>query len=72
MKKCVAERRLFAWFSPWDIVEYLPVLTDLSSINVNVDAAVIASLKSLFGEAKTVETVAAYKVVSRFLVALDI
>ncbi|MCS5780978.1 hypothetical protein LNP24_11520 [Klebsiella pneumoniae subsp. pneumoniae] len=53
----------------------LITLTDQSTINVNVDAAVIASLKNLFGETKTVEavaTVAAYNMVSRFLVALDI
>lgn len=50
-------------------------LTDQSTQNVEVDAALIAGLKDLFGETETVEavaTVAAYNMVSRFLVALDV
>ncbi|WP_321803455.1 carboxymuconolactone decarboxylase family protein [Burkholderia sp. BCC1988] len=50
-------------------------LTDQSTRHVNVDADVIAELKSYFGERQTVEavaTVAAYNMVSRFLVALAI
>ncbi|MEU9530418.1 carboxymuconolactone decarboxylase family protein [Streptomyces sp. NPDC048210] len=53
----------------------LLTLTDQSTRNVDVDAAVIEELKRLFGETKTVEavaTVAAYNMVSRFLVALAI
>ncbi|MCD7987398.1 MAG: carboxymuconolactone decarboxylase family protein [Klebsiella quasipneumoniae] len=70
LKNAVPKRELF------DDQEWMLItLTDQSTINVNVDAAVIASLKNLFGETKTVEavaTVAAYNMVSRFLVALDI
>jgi alkylhydroperoxidase family enzyme len=50
-------------------------LVDQSTRRVVVDAAVIEELKALFGERKTVEavaTVAAYNMVSRFLVALAI
>lgn len=50
-------------------------LTDQSTRNVEVDAAVIEKLKAFFGEQQTVEavaTVAAYNMVSRFLVALAI
>jgi alkylhydroperoxidase family enzyme len=50
-------------------------LTDQSTRNVSVDAEVIDELKRHFGEAQTVEavaTVAAYNMVSRFLVALAI
>ncbi|HGM8359633.1 carboxymuconolactone decarboxylase family protein [Pseudomonas aeruginosa] len=50
-------------------------LTDQSTRQVKVDAEVIEDLKHLFGEVETVEavaTVAAYNMVSRFLVALDI
>jgi 4-carboxymuconolactone decarboxylase len=50
-------------------------LTDQSTRNVSVDADVIDELKGYFGEAQTVEavaTVAAYNMVSRFLVALAI
>jgi 4-carboxymuconolactone decarboxylase len=50
-------------------------LADQSTRNVVVNAAVIEQLKVLFGESKTVEavaTVAAYNMVSRFLVALAI
>jgi alkylhydroperoxidase family enzyme len=50
-------------------------LTDQSTRQVNVDSDVIDELKRLFGEIKTVEavaTVAAYNMVSRFLVALAI
>lgn len=53
----------------------LLTLTDQSTLNVDVDASVIATLKALFGEQQTVEavaTVAAYNMVSRFLVALAI
>ncbi|AEM85807.1 Carboxymuconolactone decarboxylase [Streptomyces violaceusniger Tu 4113] len=53
----------------------LITLTDQSTKQVDVDAEVIEELKRLFGEAKTVEavaTVAAYNMVSRFLVALAI
>lgn len=50
-------------------------LTDQSTKNVTVDADLIELLKSWIGDTKTVEavaTVAAYNMVSRFLVALDI
>lgn len=50
-------------------------LTDQSTRHVQVDTEVIEDLKQLFGEIETVEavaTVAAYNMVSRFLVALDI
>ncbi|MEU1212964.1 hypothetical protein ABZ424_11075, partial [Streptomyces sp. NPDC005790] len=50
-------------------------LTDQFTRHVDVDAAVIQELKRLFGETGTVEavaTVAAYNMVSRFLVALAI
>ncbi len=50
-------------------------LTDQSTRNAEVDAAVIEKLKAFFGEQQTVEavaTVAAYNMVSRFLVALAI
>ncbi|MFP6561961.1 carboxymuconolactone decarboxylase family protein [Paraburkholderia sp. B3] len=50
-------------------------LTDQSTRNVAVEVAVIEELKRLFGESKTVEavaTVAAYNMVSRFLVALAV
>ncbi|RIA47176.1 carboxymuconolactone decarboxylase family protein [Hephaestia caeni] len=50
-------------------------LTDQSTRNVEVDGQLIDELKSLFGEQQTVEavaTVAAYNMVSRFLVALAI
>lgn len=50
-------------------------LTDQSTRNIEVDADVIATIKRLFGERQTVEavaTVAAYNMVSRFLVALAI
>ncbi|MGW0819090.1 carboxymuconolactone decarboxylase family protein [Streptomyces viridiviolaceus] len=53
----------------------LLTLTDQSTRQVEVDADVIDELKRLFGEAQTVEavaTVAAYNMVSRFLVALAI
>ncbi|MEU3662435.1 carboxymuconolactone decarboxylase family protein [Streptomyces sp. NPDC032940] len=53
----------------------LITLTDQSTRRVEVDADVIEHLKRLFGEAQTVEavaTVAAYNMVSRFLVALAI
>lgn len=53
----------------------LITLTDQSTKQVQVDKHVIETLKSLFGEKQTVEavaTVAAYNMVSRFLVALDI
>lgn len=50
-------------------------LTDQSTRNVEVDERIIDRLKALFGEQQTVEavaTVAAYNMVSRFLVALAI
>jgi alkylhydroperoxidase family enzyme len=50
-------------------------LTDQSTRDIEVDARVIDKLKELFGEQQTVEavaTVAAYNMVSRFLVALAI
>jgi alkylhydroperoxidase family enzyme len=50
-------------------------LTEQSTTKVSVDGDVIERLKALFGETQTVEavaTVAAYNMVSRFLVALDI
>lgn len=53
----------------------LLALTDQSTRQVQVDAEVIEKLKALFGEQQTVEavaTVAAYNMVSRFLVALSI
>lgn len=53
----------------------LLALTDQSTKKIDVEAALIDELKRLFGEAKTVEavaTVAAYNMVSRFLVALSI
>ncbi|WNF00312.1 carboxymuconolactone decarboxylase family protein [Streptomyces luomodiensis] len=53
----------------------LITLTDQSTKQVEVNADVIEELKNLFGETKTVEavaTVAAYNMVSRFLVALAI
>jgi len=53
----------------------LVALSDQSTRNVQVDAAVIETLRSQFGEVQTVEavaTVAAYNMVSRFLVALGI
>ncbi|GHI94442.1 carboxymuconolactone decarboxylase family protein [Streptomyces olivaceus] len=53
----------------------LLTLTDQSTKQVEVDAALIEELKRLFGEQQTVEavaTVAAYNMVSRFLVALAV
>lgn len=53
----------------------LLALTDQSTRHVKVDAAVIAEIAQHFGETGAVEavaTVAAYNMVSRFLVALDI
>jgi len=53
----------------------LLALADQSTRAVAVDPAVIERLKTLFGEVQTVEavaTAAAYNMVSRFLVALDI
>ncbi|MEU4893053.1 hypothetical protein AB0B12_16820 [Streptomyces sp. NPDC044780] len=53
----------------------LITLTDQSTRQVEVNADVIEELRNLFGETKTVEavaTVAAYNMVSRFLVALAI
>lgn len=53
----------------------LLTLTDQSTRNVEVDEEVITTLKQLFGEQQTVEavaTVAAYNMVSRFLVAFAI
>jgi len=53
----------------------LIALTDQSTRGVQVEAGVIDTLKSQFGEVQAVEavaTVAAYNMVSRFLVALGI
>ncbi|WP_368448729.1 carboxymuconolactone decarboxylase family protein [Cobetia amphilecti] len=53
----------------------LLALTDQSTRQVEVDGAIIETLKTLFGEQQTAEavaTVAAYNMVSRFLVALAI
>ena len=50
-------------------------LTDQSTRSIVVEESVIETLKSLLGEKETVEavaTVAAYNMVSRFLVALAI
>ncbi|TFW39752.1 carboxymuconolactone decarboxylase family protein [Pseudomonas putida] len=50
-------------------------LTDQSTRRVAVDKAVVEEVKQIFGEQQTVEavaTVAAYNMVSRFLVALNI
>jgi 4-carboxymuconolactone decarboxylase len=50
-------------------------LADQSTSEVKVDAEVIEKLKRFFGESQTVEavaTVAAYNMVSRFLVALSV
>lgn len=50
-------------------------LTDQSTQNVAVNAEVVQTVKALFGEKMTVEavaTIAAYNMVSRFLVALQI
>ncbi|WP_322094317.1 carboxymuconolactone decarboxylase family protein [Paraburkholderia bannensis] len=62
-----------AVFDPQELA--LIRLTDQSTRNVSVDAEVIDELKGYFGESQTVEavaTVAAYNMVSRFLVALAI
>ena len=70
LKETVPERTLFDE-REWTLI----TLTDQSTKKVDVDIQVIDSLKALFGETKTVEavaTVAAYNMVSRFLVALDI
>ncbi|WP_206244063.1 carboxymuconolactone decarboxylase family protein [Novosphingobium terrae] len=58
-----------------DTEHLLLTLTDQSTRQVQVDADVIERLKARFGEEKTVEavaTVAAYNMVSRFLVALAV
>ena len=70
LKKTEPERSLFDEYE-WTLI----TLTDQSTQKVNVDVKVIESLKALFGETKAVEavaTVAAYNMVSRFLVALGI
>lgn len=70
LKQAEPERSLFNEHE-WTLL----TLTDQSTKKVDVDSKVIESLKILFGETKTVEavaTVAAYNMVSRFLVALDI
>lgn len=70
LKQTEPERSLFDE-REWTLI----TLTDQSTKKVDVDIQVIESLKALFGETKTVEavaTVAAYNMVSRFLVALDI
>lgn len=70
LKKPAPDRDLF------DVREWaLITLTDQSTKEITVDSDVIEALKFLFGETRTVEavaTVAAYNMVSRFLVALDI
>jgi len=75
-EKCRAIREPGAISDLFDIHERaLLTLTDQSTNQVEVDAEVIEELKSLFGESQTVEavaTVAAYNMVSRFLVALAI
>lgn len=58
-----------------DIESLLIQLTDQSTRNVTVEEAVILALKKRLGDKETVEavaTVAAYNMVSRFLVALAI
>lgn len=58
-----------------DVERALIALTDQSTHGVQVQEGVIDTLKSLLGESRTVEavaTVAAYNMVSRFLVALGI
>ncbi|MGY6028535.1 carboxymuconolactone decarboxylase family protein [Phytobacter sp. AG2a] len=70
LKQVVVEKDLF---TPIEMA--LLSLTDQSTKNVAVNAELIALLKSWIGDTKTVEavaTVAAYNMVSRFLVALDI
>jgi len=50
-------------------------LTDQSTLNIEVSESTIDRVKLLFGERQTVEavaTVAAYNMVSRFLVALKV
>lgn len=50
-------------------------LTDQSTLRVEVDEEVISEVKAIFGETQAVEavaTVAAYNMVSRFLVALAV
>lgn len=75
-EKCRAIREPGAISDIFDIHERaLLALTDQSTNQVDVEAEVIEELKSLFGESQTVEavaTVAAYNMVSRFLVALAI
>lgn len=60
----------------FDIKERLLItLTDQSTKQVKVDAGLIEQLKHYFGDETTVEavaTVAAYNMVSRFLVALEV
>ncbi|WP_298672515.1 carboxymuconolactone decarboxylase family protein [uncultured Sphingomonas sp.] len=74
-KKCDALRRdgIDPLFD--DEERALLTLTDQSTRNVEVEAKVIDNLRNRFGEQQTVEavaTVAAYNMVSRFLVALAI
>lgn len=60
-------------FNPIEIL--LLTLTDQSTLQVEVDGDVIENLKARLGEEQTIEavaTVAAYNMVSRFLVALAI
>ncbi|GAB3628114.1 hypothetical protein PTE30175_02507 [Pandoraea terrae] len=74
-EKCAAIKAHRAT-GPFDEKEQLLIeLVDQSTKYVRVDEAVIDRMKALFGETKTVEavaTVAAYNMVSRFLVALAI
>ena len=70
VKALVVDRMLFS-----ETELALINLTDRSTRDVTVDADIIEELKARLGETKTVEavaTVAAYNMVSRFLVALGI
>ncbi|QOV35006.1 carboxymuconolactone decarboxylase family protein [Streptomyces ferrugineus] len=74
--KCLALKKPDAADGIFDAKERaLIALTDQSTRQVEVDPELIEELKESFGETKTVEavaTVAAYNMVSRFLVALAI
>ncbi len=75
-EKAAALRHLDVNDSQFSVQENLLIrLADQSTQRVSVDADVIEKAKILFGETATVEavaTVAAYNMVSRFLVALAI
>jgi alkylhydroperoxidase family enzyme len=73
--KAEALRQAEAYGDFSDLEKALIALTDQSTRGVQVEARVIETLKALLGETGTVEavaTVAAYNMVSRFLVALAI